>query len=81
MTPQIEIEQGGKLRGRRRRDELGARIESPGANELMQRLRWEVRDDAREKWRIQQSRESIVGVRDLGHGPGMIPIPASNKQS
>ena len=28
VTPQIEVEQGGELRGRRRRDELAARIES-----------------------------------------------------
>ena len=58
-TPQIEVEQGGELRGRRRRDELAARLESAVPNELMQRLRREVRNDAREEWRIQQSRESI----------------------
>ena len=52
-TPQIEVEQGGELRGSRRRDELAARIESSGANELMQGLRREVRNDAREQWRIQ----------------------------
>src|SRR5678809_252059 len=28
VTPEIEVEQGGELRGRRRRDELAARIES-----------------------------------------------------
>ncbi|PYQ82405.1 MAG: hypothetical protein DMG03_17685 [Acidobacteria bacterium] len=91
VTPQIEVEQGGELRGRRRRDELAARIESAGPNEPMQRLRREVRNDAREEWRIQQSRESIfdrapvagrrIAVRDFGHGPAMIPVLASNKQS
>ena len=91
VTPQIEVEHGGELRGRRRRDELGARLESPVANELMQRLRREVRNDAREEWRIQQSRESIfdrapvagrrIAVRGFGHGPAIIPVLASNKQS
>ena len=90
-TPQIEVEQGGELRGGRRRDELAARLESTVANELMQRLRREVRNDAREEWRIQQSRESMldrapvagrrIAVRDFGHGPAMIPVLASNKQS
>ncbi len=90
-TPQIEVEQGGELRGSRRRDELAARIESTVANELMQGFRREVRNDAREEWRVQQSLESILdrapvagrrrAVRDLGHGPGMIPVLASNKQS
>jgi hypothetical protein len=42
-TPQIEVEQGGELRGSRCRDELAARIESTVANELMQGFRREVR--------------------------------------
>jgi hypothetical protein len=60
-------------------------------NELMQRLRREVRNDAREGWRIQQSRESMfdrapvagrrITVRDFGHGPAMIAVLAWNKQS
>ena len=90
-TPQIEVEHGGELCGGRRRDELAARIESTVANELMQGLRRKVRNDAREEWCIQQSREPILGrarvagrriaVRDFGHGPAMIPVLASNKQS
>jgi hypothetical protein len=57
----------------------------------MQRLRREVRNDAREEWRIQQSREPMfdrarvagrrIALRDFGHGPAMIPVLASNKQS
>jgi hypothetical protein len=68
----------GVTRGRRRRNELAARIESAEANELMQRLRREVRNNAREEWRIQQSREPMfdrapvagrrIAVRDFGHG-------------
>jgi hypothetical protein len=81
VTPQIEVEQRGELRRRRRRDELAARIESAGQNELMQRLRREVRNNASQEWRIQQSRESMFDVRDFGHGPAMIPVLASNKQS
>src|SRR5688500_15423958 len=59
VRPQIEVEQGGERRGRRRRNEVAARIEAAGSDESMQRLRREVRNDAREEWRIQQSRESI----------------------
>jgi hypothetical protein len=90
VTPQIEVEQGKELRRRRRRDELAARIESAVPDELMQRLRREVGNDAREEWCIQQSREPIfdrapaggrVAVRDFGHGPAMIPVLAINKQS
>jgi hypothetical protein len=57
----------------------------------MQRLGRQVRNDAREEWRIQQSREPMfdrasvarhrVAVRDFGHGPAMISVLASNKQS
>jgi hypothetical protein len=57
----------------------------------MQRLGREVWNDAREKWRIQQSREPIfdraavagrrLAVRDFGHGPAMIQVLAANKQS
>ena len=60
MAPQIEVEQGGELRGRRRRDELAARIESAVLNELMQRLRRQVRDDPREERRVQETREPMV---------------------
>src|SRR5262249_57928344 len=49
-APQIEVEQGRELRGRRRRDELAARIEAAVLNELMQRLRREVRYHLREEW-------------------------------
>ena len=68
VAPQVEVEQGGELRGRRRRDELAARIESPEMNELMQRLRREVRDDPRQERRIQQAREPMIrgGVVDMG---------------
>ena len=75
----------------RRRDELAARIESAVANELVQGLGREVRNDAREEWRLQQPREPMLdralvagrrlAVRDFGHGPAMIPVLASNKQS
>jgi hypothetical protein len=91
VSPEIEVEQDRELRGRRRRDELAARIEAAVANELMQRLRREVRNDAREERRIQQAREPMVdrapvtgrriAVRDFGQGPAMIPVLASNKQS
>ena len=91
VTPQIEVEQGGELRGRRRRDELAAHIESAVPNELMQCLRREVWNDSRKERRIQQSRESMfdrapvagrpIAIRDFGHGPVMIPVLASNKQS
>ena len=60
VAPQIEVEQGGELRGRRGRDELAARIESAVLNELMQRLRREVRDDPREEWRVQETREPTI---------------------
>jgi hypothetical protein len=86
--PQIEVEQGGELRGRRRGNELAARIESPRAYELMQGLRRKMRNDAREEWRIQQSRESMfdrvtlawrrIAIRPFRHGPLMIPVLASN---
>jgi hypothetical protein len=38
-------------------------------------------NDAREVWRIQQSRQPMFDRGDFGHGPAMIPILASNKQS
>ena len=84
VAPQIEVEQGGELRGRRRRDELAARFESAVLNELMQRLRREVRDDPREEWRVQETREPMIhrvpiagrrfAVRGCRHGPAMIPV-------
>jgi hypothetical protein len=90
-APQIEVEQGGELRGRGRRDELAARIESAVPNEPMQRLRREVRDDPREEWRVQETREPIVhrapisgprfAVRGCRHGPAMIPVLRANEQS
>ena len=90
VAPQIEVEQGGELRGRRRRDELAARIESAVLNELMQRLRREVRDDPREEWRVQEAREPMFHRAPIGgrrfavrgrHGPAMIPVLRANKQS
>ena len=62
------------------RDELAASIETTVPNELMQSLRREVRNDAREERRIQQSREPIA-VCDFGHGPAMIPALRAKKQS
>lgn len=91
VAPQIEVEQGGELRGRGRRDELAARLESAVLNELMQRLRREVRDDPREEWRVQETREPMVhrapiagrrfAVRGCRHGPAMIPVLRANQQS
>ena len=91
VTPEIEVEQDGELRGRRCRDEFAAGFEPAGANELVQRLRRKVRDDSHKEWRIQQSREPMVdrapfagdriAVRDFGHGPAMIPVLPFNKQS
>ena len=91
MAPQVEVEQGGELRGCRRRDEVAARIESPVPNELMQRLRREVGDDPREEWCVKETREPMlyrvllagrsVAVRDFRHGPAMIPVLRANKQS
>ena len=59
-------------------ERLAARLEAAGLNELMQRFRWEVWNQPHEERRVQQPREPIV---DVGHGPAMIPILASNKQS
>ena len=91
VAPQIEVEQGGELRRRRTRDELAARIESAVLNELMQRLRREVRDDPREEWRVQETREPMVhrapfggrcfAVHGCRHGLVMIPVLGANKQS
>ncbi len=91
VAPQIEIEQGGELRGRGRRDDLNARIESAVLNELMQRLRREMRDDPREEWRVEETREPIVhrapiagrrfAVLGCRHGPAMIPVLRGKKQS
>jgi hypothetical protein len=57
----------------------------------MQRLRREVRNHAREEWRVQETREPIVhratimgppsAVRVCRHGPAMIPVLRPNKQS
>jgi hypothetical protein len=90
-APQIEVEQGGELRGRRRRDDRAARFESAVLNEPMQRLRREVRDHLRDEWRVQETREPIVhrapiagrrfAVRSCRHGPAMIPVLRANKQS
>jgi hypothetical protein len=50
-----------------------------------------VRDDAREEWRIQETREPMLyrapiagrrlAIRGFRHGPAMIPILPANKQS
>src|SRR5262249_59756629 len=84
VAPQVEVEQGSELRGRRRRDELAARIESAVLNELMQRLRREVRNYPSEDWRVQETREPMVhrapiagrrfAVRGCPHGPPMLPV-------
>jgi hypothetical protein len=66
VTPQIEIEQGGELRGRGQSDELAARGESAVSNELMQRLRRQVRDDPREGWAVQETREPMVRRAPIG---------------
>ena len=91
VAPQIEVEQRGELRRRSRRDERDARIESAVLDELMQRLRREVRDDPREEWHVQETREPIVhrapiaggrfAVRGFRHGPAMISVLPANKQS
>ena len=91
MAPQIEVEEGRELRGRGRGDEVAARLEAAVLNELMQRLRCEVRDDPRQAWRVQETREPTVhrapvarrhsAVRDYCHGPAMIPVLRANKQS
>jgi hypothetical protein len=91
VAPEIEVEQRGELRGRSSRDQLNARIESAVLNELMQRLRREVRDDPREEWRVQETREPMIhrvaiagrrfAVRGCRHGPAMIPVLRANKQS
>ena len=60
VAPQIEVEQGRELRGRGRRDQLSARLEAAVLNELMQRLRREVRDDPRQEWRVQETREPMI---------------------
>ena len=91
VAPQIELEQRGELRGRGGRDELAARIESAVLNEPMQSLRREVRDDPREGCRVQETREPLFhrfliarrrfAVRGFRHGPAMIPVLPTKKQS
>jgi hypothetical protein len=91
VAPQIEVEQGGELRGRGRRHDLNAGIESAVLNELMQRLRREVRDHPREQWRVQETREPMIhrvpvagrrfAVRGCRHGSAMITVLRANKQS
>jgi hypothetical protein len=80
VTPEVEVEHGGELGRRRRRDELAARLEPAVSNQLVHGLRRKVRDDAGEQRGVQQSREAVV-VRDFGHGPAMIAIMGGKKQS
>jgi hypothetical protein len=81
---------GGELRGRGRRDELAARIESAVLNELMQRLRREVRDDPREngvsrrrasRWSTEPRSRAPFRGSWLSTWAGDDTRPAANKQS
>jgi hypothetical protein len=57
----------------------------------VQRFRREVRDEPREEWRVQETREPKVSRVSIElrlfvlcgsrHGPAMIPVPPANKQS
>ena len=90
VAPQVEVEDRRQLLGCRRGDELSTGVESTASNQLMQRLRREMRHQPRELRRIEQARE---GTLDRGrsaaanttgafrHGPAMIRLSPPNKQS
>ena len=85
-APQVEVQNGGHLCGRCRRQQLASGVEPAVANELMECLGWQVRHDLRQVSGVEQAHQLVVrrpgavAIRSR-HGGQRIAPSVQEKQS